>query len=296
VSTLGLSCYTAALFGYLAAEWDAGALLARSVRLAVRPDPAAGCPAFSHHEPSLDLLPDGSRLRYAAARDPQAALPELAAELVTHGRVVVVVDSARLPWSMVRGGRPAPHWLLVNGVRDDTWHVVDRFTARLPAGEQRPHRGWLGTAALSDAMRQPASWTPEQELRNGLAFGSAVRIPRGGALWLRRDREAAGQTTIDAGGWLSGDAAALPFLASYLSDGGGRAARHLDDVWAAAGHRAFAYRWMLASGAGGRDRRALAEALSRWEKLPQLLRIAVESAARGRPRPTLVRAALQALR
>jgi hypothetical protein len=295
VSTRGLSCYTAALFRYLDVEWDAAALVARSVRLAVRTDLADGRLAFSHHEPALDLLPDGSRLRYAAACGPAAALPELAGELARHGRVVIVADSARLPWSVVRGSRPAPHWLLVDGRRADGWHVVDSFAAQLPAGEQLPHCGWLSTAGLSDAMRLPPSWAPEQELRNVLAFGSPVSIPRGGALWLRRSREPAGPAAGESGRWLCGDAGALPFLISYLTDPGAGAARHLDDIWAAAGHRSFAYRWQLAADPGDRDRRALGEALSRWEKLPQLLRLAVESAGRGRPRPTLVRTALEAL-
>jgi hypothetical protein len=295
VSPRGLSCYTAGLFRYLDVEWDAAALVARSVRLAVRMGPTDGCLAFSHHEPSLDLLPDGTRLRYAAACAPPAALPELAGELARHGRVVIVVDSSRLPWSVARGGRQAPHWLLVDGRHAGGWHVVDSFTAQLPAGEQLPHSGWLSTAGLSDAMRLPPSWAPEQELRNVLAFGSPVRVPRGGALWLRRSREPAGPAAGDSGRWLCGDASALPFLISYLADHGAGAARHLDDLWAASGHRSFAYRWRLAGDPGDRDRRALGEALSGWERLPQLLRLAVESAGRGRPRPSLVRTALEAL-
>lgn len=289
---LGLSCYTAALHGYLAAEWDASALVARSVRLAVRVDGPDGRLAFSHHEPSLDRLPDGSGLRYAAAGEPTAAVAAVADELAAHGRVLVVVDGARLPWSVTQGGRPAPHWLLVDGHEAGAWHVVDGFSALLPAGEQRPHEGWLSAGALGEAMALPGRWEPEQALRNALAFGGSVEVPAGGTLWLRRGRPA---SVPPAGRWLAGDAVALPFLAEQLADRGACAEPCLDDVWAAAGHRSFAYRWRLAGGPGAREREALEAALARWEALPQLVRFAVESAARGRPRASLVRRAFDEL-
>jgi hypothetical protein len=297
----GLSCYTANLAGYLAAEWDAGALLARSVRLAVRPDPGTGPLAFSHHAPGLDRLPDGTRLRYAAAPSPAAALPDLAAELAGFGRVLVVVDNARLPWSPARGGRPAPHWLLVDGGDGERWHVVDRFTGLLMAGEQLPHAGWLDRAQLCAAMTPPACWAPEQRLRNSLAFGEPVPVPAGcGALWMRRHAggtgPAAGGTGPAAGiggGWLAGTGEVLAFLADFLTERGAAAMPYLDDLWAAAGHRAFAYRWRLANGEGPRE--ALTQALARWESMPRLLRLALESAGRRRPRPTLLRAAFEEL-
>jgi hypothetical protein len=293
----GLSCYTANLHGYLAREWDAAAIVARSVRLAVRVDLPGGLLAFSHHEPSLDLLPDGSRLRYAGAASPAAALPGVAAELAAHGRVLVVVDGARLPWAVTRGGRPVPHWLLVDGRRPGAWHVRDGFAALLPAGEQRPHAGWLCDAELRAAMTPPARWEPEQELRGALAFGAPVPAPApaGGAIWLRRTRERPPPAPSPEGCWLRGYRDALPFLASYVAERAALAARHLDDVWAAAGHRSFALRWRLAREPSGRDGPVLAAAVARWERLPRLLRLAVESAARGRPRASLVRAALEEL-
>jgi hypothetical protein len=290
----GLSCYTAALHGYLAAEWDASALLARSVRLAVRVDLPDGRLGFSHHDPALDRLPDGSRLAYAGAGSAAAAAAEVADELAEHGRVLVVVDSARLPWSVTLGARAAPHWLLVDGREAGGWHVVDGFSALLPAGEQRPHSGWLSAEGLCHAMTLPERWEPEQELRSGMAFGGPVPVPPVRALWLRRSRDRPAPAA-PAGRWLVGDAHALPFLADYVAAQGARAEPHLDDVWAAAGHRAFAYRWRLGGRPGHREREALEAALARWESLPQLVRFAVESACRGRPRASLVRSAVEAV-
>jgi len=290
----GLSCYTANLHRYLAAESDASALVAGSVRLAVRVDSARGLLAFSHHEPSLDRLPDGSRLRYAGAPTPAEALAAVAGELAEHGRALVVVDSSRLPWSVTRAGPPTPHWLLVDGRRAGGWHVVDGFAALLPAGEQRPHHGWSSEGCLREAMTLPGHWAPEHELRIAMAFGSPVAVPPGTALWLSRapggPSPASGEGPLAQGRWLRGDAEVLPFLASHLVERGAAASVHLDDLWAAAAHRSFSYRWHLAHGAG---RPGLEAKLAHWERLPQLIRFAIESAGRGRPRPSLVRSALE---
>lgn len=293
----GLSCYTAALHGYLSSEWDATAMIARSVRLAVRADPVRGELAFSHHEPSLDLLPDGSRLRYAGAASSTDALPEVAAELARHGRVVVVVDSARLPWSVTRGGPSAPHWLLVDGCGEQGWQVRDSFTALLPAGEQPPYQGWLGTDGLIDAMTLPRQWQPVHRLRNQFAFGGRSVASPSGALWLHRRQGSPGKAiavTTDQN-WLIGDAQVLPFLAEHAAGGQAMLTEHLEDLWAAAGHRSFAYRWRIAQARDEDTRQALEAALTQWEALPRLLRVAVESSVRGRPRHTLVPAALRRL-
>jgi hypothetical protein len=290
----GLSCYTANLAGYLAAEWSAATLIARSVRLAVRADLPGGQLAFSHHAQPLDRLPDGARLEYAAAVTPAAALREIACELDMYGRVIVVTNNPALPWAP--DGDAAPHWMLIDGKRGRDWRVCDSFSGLMPAGPQEPFTGWLTREQLSVAMDLP-TWSPEQRQRNMLAFGYPVPLPHGElaqvprAMWLRRvapSASAAAPPAVLRGRWLTRDAEIFPFLAERLADAA-VASRCLDDCWAAAGHRAFAYRWRLATGAdGAAERRRIAVALKQWEQLPRVLRFAAEASRRGRSRPSLL--------
>jgi hypothetical protein len=286
----GLSCYTANLAGYLDPELaDVDGHLARSVRIAVRVDPAGGL-AFSHHAYPLDHMPDGTRLRYATL-PPRPALVGIADELSRRGRVLVVTDGSRLPWSPSRHhGAAAPHWLLVTGRRGDSWHVVDAFAGLLPGGEQRPYVGWLTTAALTQAMVLPERWSAEQHTRNELAFGFPVPVPAVvGPLWLRREPGAPRPAELDRT-WLIGDEHALPFLADYLTASADDAARHLDDLWTAAAHRVFRYRWLCGRPDLPQPLRERYQAASTaWTQLPSALRFAVDSARRGRARPTLIR-------
>jgi hypothetical protein len=293
----GLSCYTANLAGYLDAELpDVDGHLARSVRLAVRIDLPDGRLAFSHHSYPLDHLPDGTRLRYATL-PPRAGLVGLADELSRRDRVLVVTDGSLLPWSPSRHhGGAAPHWLLVTGRRGDSWHVIDAFAGLLAGGEQRPFTGWLSTAQLTQAMVLSTGWSAEQHTRNGLAFGFPVPVPDPvGPLWLRREPGTDGPGAL-VGTWLEGDEQVLPFLADYVTGAPKDAARHLDDLWTAAAHRVFAYRWHS-------ERPELPESLRQryrdagtaWAQLPKTLRFAVDSARRGRARPALPRQAFDHL-
>lgn len=290
----GLSCYTANLAAYLDSELpDVETHLARSVRLAVRAEPAGGL-VFSHHLTPLDRMPDGTVLRYATL-PPRAALVGLADELSRRGRVLLVTDGSRLPWSPSRHhGSPAPHWLLVTGRRGDSWHVVDAFAGLLPGGEQRPYAGWLSTAGLTRAATLPERWTPEQHMRDTMAFGHPVAPPQPlGPLWLRRSPDPGpdpGPAAAAADGWLTGDRLALPFLAERFAEAPEPTARHLDDLWTAAMHRRFRHQWLLdRADLPDSDRRRLQAARAAWEQLPSALRFAVDSARRGRARPSLLR-------
>jgi hypothetical protein len=297
----GLSCYTANLARYLDVEWDGAALVAGSVFLAVRTDLADGLLAFSHHDRDLSVLPDGSRLSYACAAAVREAVEGVAAELAVRGRVLVVTDGSRLPWSPAFrcATAPVPHWVLIDGREGDRWRVVDEFSGLLPMGEQRPYQGWLPARVLEEAMTLPSAWTAEQDLRNRLAFGRCVPVPPAGqSCWLRRveHSQAAAAPGPPAGTWLAGDERVLPFLAGYFARGSAHAFLHLDDIWAAAGHRAFACRWYL------RDPRLRPELKDRlraelgcWERLPQIVRIVAESALRGRPRASLAQLAVAEL-
>jgi hypothetical protein len=314
-SYAGLSCYTANLAAYLDGEMpDTGQWLAESVRLAVRTDLPDGELAFSHHAYPLDRLPDGTRLRYASAATAGQAETGLTIELERQGQVLVVVDNSRLPWSPAAGtGQAAPHWLLVTG-RDSpaagrpcgadsgvvvppgqpSCQVRDAFSGLLPAGEQPPYAGPLPVEALLDAMRPPPRWSGAQQRRNTLAFGFPVPVPADGTWqWLRRsaaDGEQVPTRPPDLPGtWLTDDDDVLPFLGALVAGQGEHAARYLDDLWSAAGHRAFRYRWRAGRpGLAETERDRLAAAAAAWGRLPVALRFAVESARRGQPRASLV--------
>ncbi|HET8681731.1 MAG TPA: hypothetical protein VFM54_07630 [Micromonosporaceae bacterium] len=304
----GLSCFTANLLEYLAAEMpDAHDHLARSIRLAVRTDLPDGELHFSHHDTALDRLPDGTCLRYTGAVDAERALHAVAAELRRYGRVLVVTDSAKLPWSpgYATAGAPAappgapsgapagdthaPHFVLVDDWRPGGWRVRDSFRGLLPAGEQQPFSGWLAGDELAAAMTPPPGWGAVHRRRCQLAFGVPVPAPPdGGPLWLARV-EAPGPAPELSGEWLVDDRAALPFLAGYFAAHGPAASRYLDDMWAAAQHRVFHHHRMAGRAyASDAERRRRLLASEAWSALPGALRFAVASAARGRPRTSLL--------
>jgi hypothetical protein len=170
--------------------------------------------------------------------------------------------------------------------------VVDAFAGLLPGGEQRPYVGWLSTAQLTNAMLLPEHWLPEQQTRNRFAFGFPVPVPQPvGPLWLRREPPDPDPPLRDLPGtWLVGDENVLPFLADYFAASAPEAARHLDDLWTAAAHRVFRYRWLCSRpGHPETVRQRYVAARDAWAQLPSAVRFAVDSARRGRPRPSLLR-------
>lgn len=285
---LGLSCYTGSLLCYLASEFPhAVDGFAGSVRLAVRTD-LPGELAFSHHRFPLHRLPDGTRLAYGTAPSPGQALPQIRGEMARHGRCLVIAENSQLPWSPSYGtAATAPHWMVVDDhdpAPGGRWHVIDAFGGLMPDGEQFPHEGWLDDAGLAAAMTPPPRFTPEQRRRNELVFGVPVPQPDpAGAQWLRREPDDGGTASLP-GSWLSTDQEVLPFLAEHFAEQGQQAGRYVDDLWTAARHRMFAHRLH-----GNPDAEAA------WSNLPGALRFAVDSAARGRPRTSLLRTTFEYL-
>ena len=290
----GLSCYTANLAVYLAgSEEDAVGRIARSVRLAVRTDLGDDMLAFSHHRTPLD----GGRLEYRGAGDAGTALDGISAEIEQAGRCLVVANTGFLDWSTAGLEAQAPHLLLVEDRRRDEWHVVDRFTALLPSGgDQRPFTGWVSSATLGRCLTPIVPLPPEQRLRNALAFGFPRPLPRDGHYqWLERTERLAPEPARLDGRWLLETDAALAHLGEFWAgiDRSPERARLLDDMWAAAQHNVFRYAYLLAM---TEEHPILDQARRAWRDLPMALRFAVDSARRGRHRPTLVASTFEALR
>jgi hypothetical protein len=287
--TAELSCYTANLAVYLGP--DALDRIARSIRLAVRTDLGDDLLAFSHHSTPID----SGRLAYRGAGDTAAALDAVAAEAERAGGCLVVANTGHLEWSTVGLDGQAPHFLLVEKRRDDEWRVVDRFSALLPSGgEQRPFTGWISSATLARAMTPIVPLPPEQRLRNELAFGFPRPLPRDGDYqWLERTDRPEPEAELE-GEWLTETEAALEFLGEFWAgiDRSPERVRLLDDMWAAAQHHVFRYDRLLAA----EEHPVLDHARRAWRDLPMALRFAVDSAARGRHRPTLIAGTFDALR
>jgi hypothetical protein len=283
----GLSCYTANLAVYLAAtEPDVLDRIARSIRLAVRTDVGDDLLAFSHHRTPVD----GGRLAYRGAADAETALAAVAAEIERAGGCLVVANTGHLDWSSADHDGQAPHFLLVDDRREDEWHVVDRFTALLPSGGgQEPFTGWISTAALARALTPIVPLLPEQRLRNELAFGFPRPLPRDGDYqWLERIERPAPEPELE-GEWVTETDAALALLGELWSPA---RLRLLDDLWAAAQHHVFRYDRLFTA----EEHPVFDDARRAWRDLPMALRFAVDSAGRGRHRPTLVASTFAALR
>ncbi|WP_328611228.1 hypothetical protein OG943_19570 [Amycolatopsis sp. NBC_00345] len=287
-----LSCYTANLAAYLlAGNDDALDVIARSVRLAVRPGDE---PAFSHHSIPLHQVPAEGELGFAGVPTSAAAIEGMAREIESSGQVLVLANSASMPWSRARAGDGAPHLLLVDGRRGGQWHAVDEFTALLPEGRQDPFQGWLTDEGLLSAIRPSPVPAPEHKLREEHAFGFPVPIPPDGTYqWVALSPGRTAGVPDLPGDWVTGTEAALAVLSEFWAGLGDHEPRRrfLDDMWAAAQHHAYRY---VRIGSFVDERSAdiatFTRAVETWQNLPMALRFAAESAARGRARPSMVQA------
>jgi hypothetical protein len=239
--------------------------LAGAVRLAVRTD--LDDVAFSHHS-RIDRV-DGWQLGYRGSASWYETRVELADELAAFDQVLVVGNTRYLPWSPHCGKADVPHWILLEQRRGNEWFVVDHFAALLPQGEQLPFSGWLTDDELRAALTPFGELRPELMLRDVHALGTACALPPSTYYrWLAREQETA--DALAEGEWVTEPVAALRFLADRFASDSRALANHADDLWAASRHY---------------QHRSASEA---WSELPRSLRFAAESAARGRPRPTLV--------
>ena len=292
-----LSCYTTSLVSYLTPEIpDVTRRFAEATRLAVRTDLAAGELAFSHHS-RIDVTADGGELAYQGAADWEWAQEGLLAELAAQGRVLAVANTEHIEWAPGYGRAAAPHWIMIRGRRDGAWEVADDFAALTPHGEQEPFLGWLDDAELGQALAPVKEFGPEVPRRDRMALGQATAVPpmnhyrwlvrtRGDSVPVATPARVPRDGAPDEGQWLVEPVPVLSHILATLLADPAAAARYTDDMWAAARH--YAHRNAVLVSDGLQDPETAASETMAWQELPKILRIAAMSAARGRPRTSLV--------
>lgn len=268
-----LSCYTTNLVGHLRRQQtDIDAVFAEAVGLSVRTDLPDGTLAFSHHrrvDPGLG---------YRGTRSWKQAEAELTEQFARYGDVLVVGSTRNLPWCPGYGGPDVPHWFRVVDRRDNYWAVLDDFEALLPHGAQRPWHGWVTPGQLQNLLTPLPPLSPELRLRDRYALGEPVRMPPPGTYrWLSRREDPAATATGD---WVHGTVASLRLLAERFAGDTTVLRRHAEDLWAAGRHHQFKFAHV-------------GQAVAAWGELTRSLRFAADSAARGRPRPSLVQRAFE---
>ncbi|MFF3500649.1 hypothetical protein [Streptomyces sp. NPDC003247] len=279
-----LSCYTTNLVAYLDRDEPGAAhRLAHAVRLAVRTDVPGGGLAFSHHR-RIDRTGAGWELGYRSAADWAMAREGLRREASAAGGVLASGNTRHMPWSSQCGAAGVPHWILLKTRPDGRWAVTDHFAALLPEGEHRPYAGELTDGELR-AVLTPVGDRGPAAVRDGLALGEPVPVPPADEYrWLVRQPHTAPQPL--PGHWLQEPRAVLDFLAGRVAADLPTLVDHADDLWAAARHQC--HRITVLADQGLLPEPAADPAVEHWSKLPQTLRFAALSAARGRPRPELV--------
>lgn len=267
-----LSCYTTNLKEHLHLT-DPGAerRLADGFALSVRRDGLDGTLAFSHHH---RVAPD---FGYRGARRWDDTLSALRGEFARRGDVLAVANCRNLPWSPSHHSRDVPHWLRLAARDGDRWLVVDDFDALLPEGQQSPHRGWVDETELRVLLSPLPGLDTVLHQRDAYALG-------GGPAWVpdpghhRWLEHGAGRFDPHPGDWVRGTGPSLALLRDLLASDPQALVRYAEDLWAAARHHQYLHRAEPATAAA-------------WGELSRSLRYAAQSAARGRPRASLVRTA-----
>ncbi|KGW74904.1 putative azicU10 [Burkholderia pseudomallei MSHR2990] len=268
-----LSCYTTNLIAHLGrADPSIERQFASAVALSVRVDLDGGRLAFLQHGPV------GPRLGYRAATTWGDARRGLEVELDRYGGALAVASTRNLPWSPAHGIEDTPHWIHLQGRESGRWRVVDAFDALLPHGEQRPFDAWVDDDALR-ALLAPLPRLPDHvQARDAHALGAVDQVPPAGQFrWLSHDADT---RIARAGEWIDGTDAALHYLSRRFVDELDTLRRHAEDLWAASRHHQYRFSHQPAVSAA-------------WGELARSLRFAIQSAERGRPRPSLIALAFE---
>ncbi|WP_186156456.1 hypothetical protein [Burkholderia gladioli] len=268
-----LSCYTTNLIAHL--ERDDPSIpqqFASAIELSVRVDLDEGQLAFLQHGPV------GPRLGYRAATTWSDARRGLANELDRYGSALAVASTRNLPWSPAHGIEDAPHWIRLQSREGERWRVVDAFEALLPHGEQCPFDAWVDDDALHGLLAPLPSLPDHLQARDAHALGTVEEVPPAGQFrWLSHDADTRVTRT---GEWIDGTDAALRYLSRRFVDELDTLRRHAEDLWAASRHHQYRFAQQPAVNAA-------------WGELARSLRFAIQSAERGKPRPSLIALAFE---
>lgn len=281
-----LSCYTTALADYREAAGDPIDLALARVELLLRADDEGI--EFTHHEWWGNT--HGGSLAYRAVNDADAAQHGLLAEIDRHGMALAVTNTSLMPWSITAA--TMTHWVLLKpSTTTVAVDVHDAFSALLPAGQQDPHTSTVRLAELVGLMRLPEHLSSSVRARDKNALGRGISVPDGTYRWLELGKAVAEiqhPTAID--GWTQSTHESLNVLARLLVEQPDLLEVHIEDIWAASRHQVAAL--TAAECHGIADDTALIEA---WTALPRSLRFCLDSANRGRPRPSMISRSLEHL-
>jgi hypothetical protein len=221
-----LSCYTASIAEYLAGVGiDVDLAIGAQAYLAVRPAESGACEFVQFHTPLRGDVPTHSlRLARRRADSPEEAAALITAEVARSGRAIVVGDTFNVPWQVAHATSHAPHWFVVDDVRDDaaSVHVTDRFEFINDAGEQRPFQGWLAASDLPALATANPDPNPVFAWRDQHAFADREdpdAVATAGYQWYELDGTPWAAAT-DAAGAAPGAAPLLDRLAATQAAAG----------------------------------------------------------------------------
>jgi hypothetical protein len=288
-----LTCYTAALAGWLAAEGQTWwrPLLAGGPVLRIEPA-GDGLHKFAHHwrapAPSLGLA-------LSVAQSWAEAGPALDDLLTRHGRVVIAGDGFRLPWQRAWRRRHVPHWFLLRRTDDGRLRVDDPLTLVNELGRQDSASVVLRREQLPEACRALPPGSVVFSLREAAALGLDDPVIGPSYRWLSPVRVGDSRRLPPQSAELARSDPTVTALhdlaAAFAAEGTMPSAyRQVDDLWQALRQRELATAALAVERvrrpcpADMPDPRGWTDAVAAWRRLLVLLfhaRLAAESGQLG---------------
>lgn len=192
-----LSCYTTAVADYFESRGvDHELVLGTQLFLAVRREPVEDLSlSFLHyHTPLLQAAPmQPFAMERRTSPEKDEAVESILDELRNSGAVIVVGDTARLPWTVTYGSQEhASHFFVVDQYdsQEETVRVRDMFQYLDERGEQMPFTGYLNLDELAECAIAPPPGNQARHRRELLAFGAEEdpqRVAFSGYQWFEAE-------------------------------------------------------------------------------------------------------------